>query len=141
MSVVAWDGKCIAADRQMTCNDMRMLTTKMRRLDDGTVLAWTGLPGAGLMLVRWYVEGKEWPDGQQGENWSRLIVAKKDRVEMYERYPVPILVESAFMAWGSGQEFALGAMAMGATAIQAVDVANRFSVNCGFGVEWYDLTQ
>jgi ATP-dependent protease HslVU (ClpYQ) peptidase subunit len=49
------------------------------------------------------------------------------------------VVEDPFMAWGSGRDFALGAMAMGATAREAVAVACRFNVYCGNGIDAFDL--
>jgi hypothetical protein len=41
------------------------------------------------------------------------------------------------MAWGIGCDFALGAMAMGADAVQAVEITNKFSIHCGMGVDSY----
>lgn len=142
MSVVAYDGKSLAADRQATCNDMRATTSKIIRVPCGDVLAWTGQQDAGLMMVDWYQHGKQrehYPPVQNTDYWARLIVATQGRVEFYERHPLPIRVYDPFMAWGSGQDFAMGALAMGATAKEAVEVASRFSVNCGCGVEVYEL--
>jgi len=46
---------------------------------------------------------------------------------------------NSFMAWGSGRDYAMGAMEMGADARRAVEVTNVHSTDCGFGVEAYDL--
>ena len=44
-------------------------------------------------------------------------------------------------AIGQGSHFAYGAMAMGASAEQAVEVANKFSIYCGIGVDTYTLVK
>ena len=45
--------------------------------------------------------------------------------------------ENDFWAVGSGEEYALGAMAMGASAAQAVEVASQFDVYTGSVTENY----
>jgi hypothetical protein len=40
-----------------------------------------------------------------------------------------------FIAIGNGGDFAIGAMAAGKSARQAVRIANRLSSSCGFGVD------
>lgn len=44
-------------------------------------------------------------------------------------------VVKAFHAIGSGRGEALGAMAMGADARRAVEIASRLNVGCGLGVD------
>lgn len=78
VSVVAWDGKSVAADKQGTCAGLRFTTTKLRRLEGGAVLAWTGEQGPGEAVAAWYEEGADrakWPECQKDkETWARLIV-------------------------------------------------------------------
>lgn len=145
MSIVAWDGKSIAADKMTVSCDMRSTTTKLVIVDGqngGLFLAWVGESGGGLALLDWYQKGRnpdQWPAAQRTADWTRLIVADKNGVVFYEREPFAQSVEEPFMAWGSGRDFAMGAMAMGASAKEAVEVASRFSTTCGNGVDWYDL--
>lgn len=136
MTVIAWDGKSIAADKQATNIDMRATTTKLKRLESGIVLGWTGGWDYALALVEWFEGKREWPKFQEDKDkWSRLIVVENGIARMYEQETVPLIVEDPFMAWGSGRDFAMGAMAMGATAKEAVEVANRFCTSCGLGVD------
>ena len=46
-----------------------------------------------------------------------------------------------FIAWGSGECFALGAMAMGATAPQAVEVASKFNIQTGGTIRQLSLAE
>lgn len=138
MTVIAWDGKTLAADRQSTCAGMRSTTAKIRHLPDGDYAACTGGSDVCHMLVEWYKNGakpSEWPAVQATDDWARLIIASKDGVVFYERHPVAMLVRDKFIAFGSGRDFAMGAMAAGATASEAVDIASRFSTSCGLGVD------
>lgn len=144
MSVVAWDGRTIAADKQMESGGKTATATKIRRISTGEVLAWTGSMEAGLTLARWYADGADvgkWPECQKDKDqWTRLIVASKSGVKFYEMLPAPIDVEDPFCAWGSGQDFATGAMAAGASARQAVLITSEFSTGCGRGVDVFQLT-
>ena len=139
MSVVAWDGRFIAADKQATNSGLRIKTTKMRKLNSGEITAWTGDQDSGLALARWYEAGashEKWPDFQKDkENWTRLIVAGPRGVVFFEQQPEPQVVEEPFMAWGSGRDFAMGALAHGATAEEAVIITCRFCITCGLGVD------
>lgn len=138
MSIIVWNGSTIAADRQGTCADMKVTLRKIRVLKSGVVLAWTGAQEQGIALVGWYEAGADrdkWPAFQKGENWTQLIVADANGADLYEREPEPQMVHDEFMAWGSGRDFAMGALAMGADAKTAVEIASRFNVNCGLGCD------
>lgn len=39
------------------------------------------------------------------------------------------------MAWGSGRDYAMGAMARGANAKEAAEIAMRFDNGCGMGID------
>lgn len=144
MSVVAWDGSTVAADRQMTNGNRVGIARKIWRLDDGTVIAGTGGLAQTIVLLRWYIAGHDaagWPERQQlADDWSRLIVFPPDGEPfMYEQECCQIPVQAAFEAWGSGGELAVGAMSFGATARQAVEIACRFDATCGNGCDAFDI--
>ena len=143
VSVVAWDGKTIAADKQATCSGLRFKITKIRRIASGEILAGTGDWDSFAMVAKWYEDGADpakWPACQADkENWSRLIVAGPTGVKFYERQPVFTLIEDEFMAWGSGRDYAMGAMRKGATAAEAVEIAMEFDNGCGLGVDAMEI--
>lgn len=143
MSVVAWDGKIIAADKQATNGGLRMRTTKLRRIASGEVLAWTGEQASGEVVAKWYADGadpEKWPEVQADkERWARLIVASPSGVKVYEQEPIALPVEDHFAAWGAGRDYALAVMALGFTAAKAVEVASMFESSCGLGMDEYHL--
>lgn len=145
MSVVVWDGKTMAADKRACVGELAVQVAKAWRVRDGVVLAVTGDAGPGQMLVDWWVSGADpakWPAVQATDNWTRLIVWEPgQRPYSYEQHPAKLHFEHPFMAWGSGRDYALGALAMGATARQAVEIASRFNIYCGNGVdEFYEVS-
>lgn len=144
MSTVAWDGKTLAADRQCNNGDLKSPTSKIRRLPDGTLLACTGNLGAGRILMKWYEDGQvqaDYPTANQEKDalFARLIVVKDGSVSQYETFYVPIPLIHPFFAWGSGRDFAIGAMANGAKATDAILIASQFDINTGLGVESFDV--
>lgn len=143
MTVIAWDGRSIAADRLGSDNGTKMECTKIRKLHSGDILAFTGSYWQQEMLMRWYIAGckpEEWPEFQQkGDDWMLMVSIVQGRCFRYERGAYPVLVENDYYAWGSGQDYAMGALAMGATARQAVEIASLHSTTCGLGVDVYDI--
>jgi len=144
MTIIAWDGTILAADRQSTHAEMRRDTTKLHWVD-GHALAFTGDESAGLMMLEWWAalctqSPKPWPACQSTPDWARLIVVNNAGVvTWYEQNPVALSCGPGFHAWGSGRDFAIGAMAAGAKAVQAVEVACEYSVFCGGShVDWID---
>lgn len=62
--------------------------------------------------------------------WA-IAIDKKGRIFNYTEKCYPWLITSAFYAIGSGASFALGAMANGASAEQAVKIAAKFDAYTG----------
>ena len=144
MSVIAWDGKSLATDKLAIDCDLSSIVAKSKRLDDGRIVAWVGGHSSGQFLADWYEKGADpdkWPSFQNGgDDGARLIIVHPGgRCQSYDNsmVPTPGEIEAPFRAWGSGRDFAMGAMAMGATAEQAVEVASRFCITCGGGIDIY----
>lgn len=142
MTTIAWDGKTLAADKQMTNGTLRGQTTKIRRVG-GEVLAWTGDQDSGEALAAWYEAGADparWPSCQKDKDaWARLIVARPAGVFTYEREPVAVRIENPFFAWGSGRDFAIAAMHCGRSACEAVELASLYDTASGMGIDACDV--
>ena len=143
MSVVAWDGKTLAADRAVNYSGTVMESRKSMRLEDGTILAWSGRAGSGWAMVEWFKCGADlehYPSFQSNENdWVLLIVVRPgEKPVYYEQAPAVIPVFANYCAWGVGMDLALGAMAAGADARRAVEIACIHEASCGFGVDVYE---
>ncbi len=143
MTVIAWDGKTLAADKRACVGSMVNTVTKIRRI--GVLL----VGGAGdmsyvLAMFDWIRAGRardDFPaDQRSAENWQPIIVVEADGTAViYERTPFPIRYEQKFAAIGSGREFARAALYMGATAAEAVSVACALDNGCGNGIDTLEL--
>jgi len=143
MTVVVWDGETLATDRSASDGDAQWETVK----------AWYGhrciMSGAGplhtiLAMREWYMAGadpEKLPPQQLTEQFCHFLVVDGLGLHRYEQGPVPIEHGFTPCAFGVGRDFALGALAMGASAFAAVGVANKHSVHCGLGVALYQLEE
>lgn len=141
MTVIAWDGKILAADRMISGDVIGREGTKLHRVGDDTVLAWTGQTDFALDLIDWYVSGQDkatWPAYQETDDWVQLVIVSPSgcRFLCQRPHPLPVIGK---MAWGSGGNIAIGAMAAGKNAIEAVKIANIHCISCGFGVDWFEV--
>jgi hypothetical protein len=139
MSVIAWDGQRLAADKRLSCNGAILTTTKIFKVRD-CLVGYVGNADAGEELLAWFCEGADpstFPEAQRGDECAaELLVIRPDHtITTYERTPHPITYEDAQFAIGSGRDYALAAMHLGKTARQAVEVACLFCSECGNGVD------
>jgi ATP-dependent protease HslVU (ClpYQ) peptidase subunit len=140
MSVIAWDGKTLAADKRATFGgNLILTTTKIRRIGN-MLVGYAGGADFGEQMVQWVADGADpadFPTGQRDkDDWAGVLVLRPGQpVARYERTPYPILFEDRCVAVGSGRDFAMAAMYLGCDAKRAVEVACALDVNCGNGVD------
>ena len=143
MTTIAFKGGIMAADKQATssgCSHGKM--TKIFKLD-GHLIGVAGDGHACMEMVRWFNNGAkedDFPEIQKSEDNGMLMVVTPEKViTFYEKSPLPLIYENDFAAMGSGRDFALGAMASGLGATEAVEVACRFDIYSGNGIDWLAL--
>jgi ATP-dependent protease HslVU (ClpYQ) peptidase subunit len=142
MSVVAWDGKTLAADRKASIGDMSFEATKIWKIKGKkSACAFCGDLSRGIAMMEWFKAGGDSPPPpiKEGGVNGCFIYVVDGTCAFIEGEDPPIPVESPFMAWGSGRELAYGAMASGKTAELAVAIANIYSPGCGFGIDSYKV--
>ena len=141
MTVVAWDGEYLVADRQRVGGSHRFEVTKLIPVGSCIAVA-VGVVDFGQELIEWFqYSGRSpeaWPAYQMTEKeWATLVVGLGDgSVGCYYQRPA-LIKQPAGVAWGSGADFAVGAMAHGASAIEAVIATNKVCKDCGFGYDAY----
>jgi hypothetical protein len=138
----------LAADRRLTVHGTAFPSKKfeiVQTIDGPAAIAWTGNAEIGLLLADLWRKSRlvvDWPyEIQKGESWAILVVAvPRKPVVYYERLPVAQIVPAGTMrAWGSGSELALGAMAAGADARRAIEIAIEYDVASGNGIDAADV--
>jgi 20S proteasome alpha/beta subunit len=144
MTVIAWDGRTLAADKRATSSGLARTVTKIHKIGD-TIVAASGNASQDALMVEWVRQGckpEAFPDSQKDkDDWSTVVVVDASGVRYYERTPYPILVEDAIWATGSGRDFALAAMHLGKSSVEAVAVASEFQIDCGNGCDSYSVQQ
>lgn len=147
MTVIAWDGEVLATDTQCTMGNAKYNSPK----------AWYESVGgqaciiSGVGTLKNIHRHKEWvmkndpsiefPYGALENHYYQFILVTKNGLLRYEGTPYPILHGVNACAFGEASDFAYGALAMGATAVEAVQVAIKYSHCCGGNVESYSLVK
>ncbi len=147
MTVVVWDGETLATDCAATDGVAKWESTKAWEgycADYGDVIISGAGPLQTILRMRDWILGSNphrvFPKQQEGPQFCYfLVVTKHQGLLRWEQGPIPIEHGYSKCAFGEGKDFAYGALAMGATAEEAVKIANEYSVHCGLGVKTYHL--
>ena len=141
MTVIVWDGTTLATDVAATDGAAQWETEKAWHWKE-EILSGAGPLQTILQMRQWYVEGalhNKFPDAQLGNQGCHFIAVNIHGLRRWEQGLIPIEHGRTACAFGEGRDFAYGALAMGASAEQAVEAANKHSPHCGMGVKLYTL--
>lgn len=129
MTTIAYRAGCFAADTQCTNGDGSMLRVrKLTRLEDGSVFAGAGDYFAVLALKEWAATGFEGKRPTKTAEAECLLLKADRTLWVLGSGGKPFEIVDEFTAIGSGSNYAIGAMAFGATALQAVKIAAKHCV-------------
>jgi len=144
MTVIAWDGKTLCTDQQANDGSMKWEAEKAWYITNkatGKICIVTGVGTLGyiIQLRDWFASGME-TALDITPNMAELIVVDDEGLCVFsgEKTYSPVRLKAP-MAFGHGREYAMGAMAMGANASEAVVIANEYSLHCGKGVACYTI--
>lgn len=130
MTVIAWDGKQLAWDSRATAGDRKHTVKKFRWLKDGRAIVVAGHL-SDLTVAKRLLDGKGLPDLPKAlTDRSRIIVWQEGVVYAYDEGTEARKVRAPD-AWGTGQEYALGALECGINAERAAGAACKHSATCG----------
>lgn len=145
MTVIAWDGRTLAADKRTSFGGAHATTTKVHRLASGELVAGVGNTAQISEMLAWLAGSRDpatYPaDAQRKPDdcVSMLVVQLDGTLHQYEHTAHPIVIENRQWSIGSGGDFAMMAMHLGKTAVEAVELASLFCSNCGNGVDALEL--
>ena len=134
MSVIAFDGKTMAADRQATFGDSALSASKVFA-HEGVMYGCCGNYEDTLLFRQWVEGGQREKDMPELESCGFLVHDPEQGLFLMSERLVPIPVEAEKWAIGSGADFARGAMAAGKSAEQAVEITCDLCLSCGEGIE------
>jgi 20S proteasome alpha/beta subunit len=139
VTVLVWDGVTLAADKRAVSSGLFFTVTKIRKIND-CLVGISDTYSCGLLMMKWFEGGAEmekYPKPQEDKDrWSAMVVITPERkIIKYEQDPIGFEIEEKKFAFGSGRDYALGAMEMGADAVRAVEIASKFESGCGNGID------
>ena len=144
MTVLVWDGLNLATDRQANDGSLKWESSKAWYVSSNgevNIVSGVGLLSHIVTLREWYKDGAL-PDKYPAEirpNTAQLIVIRQDGLWVYDGTAYPEHRGFNVCAFGHGRDFAFGALAMGASAKEAVDASNMFCLHTGKGIGEYTL--
>ena len=142
MTVVAWDGRTLAADKASNFSGFLATATKIYRLPCGGLVGFAGDADKAMMMLEWFKRGRqieEFPECNKTDPTSCLFISSDGTVYRYDGLPRTMLIENHFYAMGCGRDYALAAMHLGYDARRAVEVACALDANCGVGIDSLEL--
>lgn len=132
MTTIAFKAGVLAADTLLVSASHHRCgyAEKIKRAPTGELLALTGFAPTAYGLMDWWLAGHE---GQQPnfDEGGSLIVFDKDGADIFCSGGRQREANAPFFAYGSGAQFALAAMDLGAGAKAAVGVAAKFCIYTG----------
>lgn len=137
MTVIAWDGRSLAADKRMSVGCHVNTTTKIFRAGR-YIIGFTGSAKYMGAFRQWLADGErtaEFPQSPPDDSIHALAVRDDGTIWKFEGTPFPICIEDSVASAGSGRDYARAAMYLGKTAKEAVEIACLFDENCGNGVD------
>jgi len=144
MTVLAWDGKMLAADKQSTCGDAIAAVTKIFRWHGHGLLGITGNFSMGMEMMQWLRDGgdpatfrSDWRDPDKGP--CLLYIRLDGTCLKFESSPVPFEVEGPLVTAGCGMSPALALLNAGLCATEAVEGTSAVLNSCGMGVDFLYL--
>lgn len=136
MTVIAYRDGIMAADSMVTQEgDVKMLNSIKIVCKKGWMLAVTGdeCPPDALVLD-WFFRGD--PKDYKREpipkfKFNMLAISPEGKIQLWDQKGFFEPLKTAFYAVGAGADFAMGAMEVGATAVEGVRAAIKWSPHCG----------
>lgn len=138
MTTIAYDGKILAADTQITC-DGRFVAGygyKIHKLSDGSHIAFAGSMNCMPAMIDWFETGKE-PDFKDASFECLHIATDGTAHDYYSN----LNKGYAVIPWvgGSGAQIALAALSCGKNAIEAVELASKLDIMTGGEIQSVEI--
>lgn len=144
MTVIAWDGRILAADKRSTHYNWGRTVTKIFRLmNNQGLVGFSGDAAHAMELLNWFNTGmdKATYPSRTGDNSAGTVhITPEGKIHVYNgTNAYHEVIEQKTFASGCGRDFALAAMHCGQNAVDAVVTTCHFDINCGNGVDFLEL--
>lgn len=132
MSILVWDGKLLASDSHANDGVTSFPLEKIWRTDKNELIGGVGGVNDVNYMREWWLAGARVSEFPKVTSQNEFIVISKDRgVIRYKDRPLALLHGHTKCAFGTGRQFAYGALFAGASAEFAVRAAIKYDPSCG----------
>ena len=139
MTTIAFRDGVVASDTQCTDSGLPTYKKKLYPVRD-SVVAITGDVYACHKFLQWYSDKKQdKPDFPSDADFECLIFTPSGLYGVDAHMTMVRFEPGEYCAFGSGRDAALGAMFMGASAVEAIEAAIRFDVNTGGSIDRFTV--
>jgi hypothetical protein len=145
MTTIAWRGRTLAADTELTLgDDTRTFCRKLTPIKGGGCLAMSGNIEAEAPFKEWLSKGGDIAkfaeiDKKLMKKFDAIVIDGKKNVWWYDDGPTRFHIDHPFHAIGTGAQYAMAAMQLGASAKEAVLFAAESKTSTNAYVDTYDL--
>lgn len=142
MTTIATDGRTIAADGQSTCNGERLNSAAVKiKTAHGSIYGMVGTAAVFDAAIQWHQTGADPEKVPKFGDWTLLVISRARGLQWYSN-DMPFSQSLPYpMAFGSGDKYALGALAAGMTPEKAVEIATRYDINSGGRIMVLDIAK
>lgn len=148
MTVIAWDGTTLAADREAGDSWIKCHSIIKIERSRGHLIGCAGPSTPAREIMAWFDAGAlplEFPASLRPlDSLTMLVITPDGGVTVYQNTPYPIryvphAITGNRYAIGSGKEAAMAVMLTGANASRAVELVSLVCSGCGNGVDTLTL--
>lgn len=145
MTTIAWDGKVLAGDRKCVWGDEAVRTRKVfkLRLQHGEncpeswltrlLIGFSGRSEDKVSVLYWLKHPGTKP--QPHDSFWMIAIDCRGRLWSLQEKLIWVRIKANKWAIGTGGDYAMGAMASGKSAVEAVRIAIKLDNSSGFGVD------
>jgi hypothetical protein len=141
MTVLCYRDGVLAADR-MCSTHYDLINGYHTKIHSGHGLMWGGCGSAQdcAAFSEWVrigrpIDARPELDNDKDTGFIGIVIETDGAIRHYDGKLVAFPIENPFCAIGSGDMVAYGAMEMGATSERAVEIASKYILGCGGGVD------
>lgn len=128
MTVVVATRELMVADTLCCHGNVRSTSHKIHRISHNEIVGVAGDFSSGLKFVEWY-RTKE-PADFSDLSFDALVLNESGLFH-YDNNLIPMPIMEPFYAIGSGADFAIAALDLGKSPVDAVKLACKWDISCG----------
>jgi hypothetical protein len=137
MTVIVATKTAMYCDSRCTSGETHFATEKVFRIR-GSLVGTAGDSNAIERFLFWF-KGSRTKAIEKGDGTFTVLVLNKKGLFLFEDCSMPDPIKDPWYAIGSGGSVAIGALAMGAAAGRAVEIACEHADGCGLPVQEFTL--